>query len=138
MFSELKPNRSYSFIGLAALIGSLVGMIALSIADGLIRGYAVQHMASSDSLTTWTTWIVDFRYCFENGIWAATVFFIGAKFLETRTVLSVSFDRLDAKRIAVRGPDENNVVWIGRKFESPLEAQAVADTLAERLKQSAT
>jgi hypothetical protein len=136
MFQEIKPRTPYSQFGLYALIASIIATMALALADGLLRGYAIRHMTQSDGLTMLMTWVVDFRYVFEQFIYAAAIFFIGAKFFETRTVLSVSFDRLDAARMSVTGPDENNVVWIGRRFATPLEAQAVAETLAERLKQS--
>ena len=36
----------------------------------------------------------------------------------------------------MKGPDENNVVWIGQRYGSRLEAEAVAAVIEERLKSS--
>ena len=83
------------------------------------------------------TIVIDFRYVFEQVIYAATIFFVGAKFLETRTILTIGFDKADAKKMSVRGPDENNIVWIGHRYASKLEAEAISATIAERLRQGA-
>jgi len=82
------------------------------------------------------TWVTDFRYLADQAIYAATIFIVGAKFIETRTILTIGFDKLDASKIKLNGPDEDNVVWIGHCYSTPLEAQAIADTFAERLKAS--
>lgn len=51
----------------------------------------------------------------------------------SRTVLSVGFERIDASAMAVKGPDDANVVWIGRRYRSRAEAEAVAAALEVRL-----
>ena len=137
MFATLKPKRQWSDIGLRALFTSIVAMVGLIIADGLLKRYVVEHLAQSPDLTMLGTWVVDFRFFFEQGIYAATVFFVGAKFFETRTLLTVGFDKLDAEKIQLKGPDEDNVVWIGHLYGSRLEAEAISEAIAERLKQSA-
>lgn len=99
MFTVLKPKRQWSDLGLIALFTSILTVVVLIIADGLIKGYVVEHLASSPNLTMFATWVADFRYFFEQGIYASTVFFVGAKFFETRTILTVGFDKLDAEKI---------------------------------------
>jgi hypothetical protein len=72
---------------------------------------------------------------FEQGIYAAVILFVGAKFVETRTILTIGFDKLDASKMLVKGPDEDRV-WIGRRYGTKIEAQVVAEALAGRLKAS--
>jgi len=71
-------------------------------------------------------WVSDFRYLFEEGINVAALLGVGASLVETRTLLGVGFDRLDAGMMSVKGPDEANIVWIGRRYGARLEAEAAA------------
>ncbi|HEX3809005.1 MAG TPA: hypothetical protein VHW02_04835 [Rhizomicrobium sp.] len=136
MFVPVTGHKWSSF-ALRALIASLGAALVFAFLDGIIRynigrlydGTPVQMMIS--------TWVVDFRVVAEQVMLAAAVVFVGAKFIETRTIFTVGFDKLDAVRVKVKGPDENNVVWVGHAYANNLEAQAVSDTIAERLKQSA-
>jgi hypothetical protein len=132
-----KADRKWSEAGLAIAIGSLVLALALAAVDGLVKSYYIEHMHDSPMLTAVATWVVDFRYVAEQTILAGVVLFVGAKFFETRTIFTIGFDKLDAAKIAVTGPDENNIVWIGHRYGTQLEAEAVAATMAERLKESA-
>ena len=79
----------------------------------------------------------DFRYFFEQAVYAATIFFVGAKFLETRTIMTIGFDKLDASRMTLKGPDEDNVVWIGHRYGTKLEAEVIASAFAGRLREDA-
>ncbi len=134
MFNVVKPDARWSDIGLWFLVGSIIGSITLSLLDGILRpGNSSNHF----NYLMVMAWVTDFRYLAEQGIYAATIFFVGAKFFETRTILTIGFDKLDAGKIQVKGPDEDNVVWIGHRYATKLEAQAIAETMTERLKQSA-
>jgi hypothetical protein len=135
MFVTLKPKRPWSDIGLIALVTSIAALIALIIADGLIKASSMSHYSSGVIMIA--TWVIDFRYFFEQGVYASTVFFVGAKFFETRTMLTVGFDKLDAKKISIKAPDADNIVWIGHAYANPIEATAVFEAFSERLKQSA-
>lgn len=130
MFNSAMSSTRPSRLALAALGACVVGAVALSIADGLLRHDLQQ--ASPMVLA----WVSDFRYLFETGISAATLFWVGASFVETRTLLSVGFDRLDAGAMSVKGPDEANTVWIGRRYDAPLEAEAVATALESRIREA--
>ncbi len=135
MFIAAKPNVAWSSVGLQVLTLSIVMVIALSVADGIVKATAVDNRNAT--IVLFATWVSDFRYLFEQGIYAATVFFVGAKFFETRTILTVGFDKIDAAYISLKGPDDDNVVWIGRRYRSRLEAETIAAALGERLKESA-
>jgi hypothetical protein len=136
MFSTQVSNTSWSQIGIRVLLGSLAAAILLSILDGVFRGI-LRDAIASQSVARWemfATWVQDFRYVAENVILAAAVFTVGAKFIEARTILTVGFDRLDGGNIVFKGPDDDNVVWFGQRYRTRLEAEAVAEALAARLK----
>ena len=128
MFDPVNPRRKLSRLALAVLGACVGGAVALSVADGLID---LDPSRVSVMVFAWTR---NFRYLFEQGIYAATLFWVGASLIETRTLLSVGFDRLDADAMAVKGPDEANTVWVGRRYKTRLEAEAVAAALDSRLR----
>lgn len=120
------------------LIGSVIASVVLALLDGVLQGNL--YNASADSRVLWkmlAVWALDFRYLADQAIYAATIFIVGAKFIEMRTVLTVGFGKLDADKTVLKGPDENNVVWIGHRYGTRFEAEAVASVFVERLKESA-
>jgi len=133
MFVDSKPADLWSSRSLSALAISFVALIILSVADGLMKAYLLQHLRDSAGLTALSTWIMDFRYISEQVMFVAAIIFVGAKFFETRTIFTVGFDKLDRSKVAINGPDENNIVWIGHRYETKLEAQAVSAAMAEKL-----
>jgi len=106
----------------------VAGAVALSITEGVL-----EDNLSQTSLKV-LTWVRDFRYLFEAGISSVTLFWVGASLIETRTLLGVGFDRLDAGAMSVKGPEEANTVWIGRRHGARLEAEAVAAALESRIR----
>lgn len=144
MFSIATPHKNWSDTGLRILIISIAAAIGLALADGVMKGPVEDAMIASGHISRpavyvlISTWIVDFRYLAEQAIYAATIFFVGAKFIETRTVFSVGFDKVDASRVAMKGPDDDNVVWIGYRYANRLEAETIAAAFEDRLKQSAS
>ena len=138
MFVVANPHRQWSDIGIRVLIGAIIASVVLSLFDGYLRGpLLLSGLPDQRGLVTMlATWTVDFRYLADQAVYAATIFLVGAKFIETRTILTVGFDKLDADKIKLRGPDENNVVWIGHRYTTPIEAHAIAEAFAERLKQN--
>jgi len=107
--------------------------ILLSILDGVIHGLDRDDLAGNAFLRMSVYWISDFRYVFENGIFASVLLFVGAKIFETRTLMSIGYDTVDAAKIAVKGPDKDDIVWVGRRYGSSYEAEVVASALAERI-----
>jgi hypothetical protein len=138
MFTTITPHNRWSTIGLRVLIGSILVAVATSILEGILKGpLEISGVGDPDArarFVMFATWVVDARYLAEQAVYAATIFFVGAKFFETRTMLTVGFESLDKSKISVKGPDENNVVWIGQRYATPVEAQAVAEAFTERLK----
>jgi hypothetical protein len=144
MFSLVKPNEPWSTIGIRVLVFSIIAAIALALADGIMKGPVENTLVLEGRnprdvpvFTMFSTWVVDFRYLAEQAVYAATMFFVGAKFIETRTIFTIGFDKVDAANVSFKGPDENNIVWVGHRYANALEAEAVAEAFAERLKKSA-
>ena len=133
MFTKLKGQGEWSTLGLRFLVLSVVMSIALSFLDGVLHGGIYNDSGAEPLFRMVLYWTADFRYIFENGIYASMVLFVGAKFFETRTVLTVGFDTVDGSKVTVKGPDEEHVVWIGRRYDTAKEAEAVASVIADRL-----
>lgn len=139
MFTQTKPRTPWSRIGLSVLIGSIAASVVLAILDGILRGPLTFDHLGSDSRASFimiATWLTDFRFLADQAVYAATIFLVGAKFIEMRTVFTIGFDRHDVAKMALKGPDDDNVVWVGHRYGSRLEAEAVAAAFAERLKES--
>ena len=141
MFVLAKPSQPWSQIGLRVLIGSIIAALALSVLDGILKGPIEAAQVAADlrnhaNFAMIATWVSDFRYLSEQAIEAATIFFVGAKFFETRSIFTVGFDKLDAAKIAFKGPDEDNIVWVGQRYGTRVEAEVIAEALAVRLKES--
>jgi hypothetical protein len=128
-------RNSWSRLALTGMITSFLICIALSLADGVIYAESIQPKPSH-WLVMSRVWIVDLRFVFEQVIYAATILFIGARFFEQRTLISVGIDRQDIGKMSVMGPDENNILWIGRQYASRQEADTAATALRSRLMQS--
>src|SRR5579859_5037903 len=119
--------------GLRYLQLSVVMCVLLSVLDGVLRGPLKTEALAGPLWIMVSYWVVDFRYVFEQGILASVVLFVGARFFESRSMISIGYDAADASKIAVKGPDGDNVVWIGRRYGSAYEAEVVAAAFAERL-----
>lgn len=96
----------------------------------------LQQGAGSGTVAMLSSWCFNFRYFFEQLIYVGTLIFVAAKFFEGRTILTIGFDRLDAKRVSIKGPDEDNIVWIGHRYATNVEADAIAEAFRTRLKES--
>jgi len=104
MFTIPKPSRPWSEIGIYVLIGSIVASVTFAILDGVLHGLSLDYGANHPKWVMFWTWAMDFRYLADQAIYASTIFIVGAKFIETRTIFSVGFDKLDANQVAFRGP----------------------------------
>jgi hypothetical protein len=137
------PNKQNSLSSRALNIGvfALILGVFFVLLDGYLRGY-LRNQAEAPGLPPAVIamlgeWFYSLHFLCESVIGAAAIVFTGAKFLEARTVLSVGFDRVDAAKMAIKGPDAENVVWIGHRYGTKLEAESVFTMLENRLNQSA-
>jgi hypothetical protein len=135
----VEKQEQWSKIGLRVGLGSVAAVVVLSLVDGVLRQQlgeshrAITDLTTLSDMAMWATWLTDFRYMFEQLIYVGAIVFIGAKFIETRTIFTVGFARQDAERVRLQGPDENNIVWIGQRYNTALEASAAAEAIKSRL-----
>jgi len=120
-----------------------VAAVLFGILDGLIKGPFESGAIQVTSLTyravliTVATWIIAFQGLSIQAVYASTIFFVGAKFFETRMLFTVGFDRLDPGKVEVKGPDRENIVWVGYRCANKKEAEAVASAYEARIKAGA-
>ena len=138
MWFALEKRAQWSKIGLLISLVSVAATVVLSLLDGKLRGQEFSlSMGGYANAVVWVTWVYDFRAIFEQLIYVGAIVFVGGKFIETRNIITVGFDRLDAADVSLKGPDEEHVVWVGRRYRSQMEAAAVADAIKSRLRESA-
>ena len=138
----LDKQQQWSKRGLSLAIWSTVAAVLLALADGVFKGplamkYGMGDMHNAALLSMLATWTYDLRQTVDGLIYIGALLFIGAKFFETRTIFTVGFDNQDSAKISVKGPDDDNIVWIGHRYGTRLEADSVAATIENRLKESA-
>src|ERR1019366_3722359 len=104
MFVVSKTNGKWSSLALRFLIASVLMSVLLSLLDGVLHGPPRDQVSIDPFSRMLVYWVLDFRYIFEQGIYASTVFFVGAKFFESRTLLTVGFDTVDSSKVSVKGP----------------------------------
>ncbi|MDE1986547.1 MAG: hypothetical protein KGL29_15485 [Alphaproteobacteria bacterium] len=132
----LDKSDELSRLALRTALISVAATVVLSIVHGLLQGDLRAVNYGSPWYAMAVTWCVDFRILFEQLIYAGAIVFIGAKFIETRSIFTVGFDKLDAAKVSMKGPDDDNIVWIGHRYGTRMEADIVATTIESRLKES--
>ena len=135
-------GRSWSALGLSLAVWSTIVAALLPLADGVFKGplsfrYGMSDMHNAALLSMLATWTYDLRQTVDGLIYVGALLFIGAKFFESQTNFTIGFAKMDAAKISVKGPDDDNIVWIGHRYGSRLEAEAVAATIESRLEDSA-
>jgi len=133
----LKKQPSWSDKGLSLAIWATLASVFLALAEGILRGPIGYAHVSAASVSMFFYWCYGLRNVTETLIYAGTIVFIGGKFLENRTTLTLGFETLDSSQISLKGPDDNNIVWVGHRYGTRLEAEAIAATIESRLKESA-
>ena len=48
----------------------------------------------------------------------------------------MGFDKLDTAKVSMKGPDDDNIVCIGHRYGTRMEAEPIAATIESRLKES--
>ena len=132
----LKKQPSWSDKGFSLAIWATLVSVFLALAEGVFRGPIAYSHISAGSIVMFANWCYSFRNISETLISAGVFLFIGGKFLENRTTLTLGFEALDSSQISMKGPDDNNVVWVGHRYGTRLEAEAIAATIESRLKES--
>lgn len=129
-------GRKWSDIGLKTAFFSFGASIAFSFAHGLLYALSIERTDSRGIYIALWNWCSDFRFLSEQMILVGVLLFVGAKFVETRHLFTVGFDDVDAHFVRVKGPDDENTVWIGHRYDSRVDAEAVATAFENRLRDS--
>ena len=132
MFTEEKAPHWSSF-GLKVAIASTVLTVAFIVAH-VVLGLADYKFSLGATGIVLSGIVGDFRYLSEQLILVGAILFVGGKFLETRTTLTIGFS--NASDMRIKGPDDDNVVWVGHRYASRLEAEAMAGAIESRIKAS--
>lgn len=129
---DIKPTSNNCLIMLKLAVCFALGFALL---DSIFKAM-LHYEKLSLELAIISYLVADLRYVCEQVIFVLGLLFVGTKFLETRTIFSVGFDSSDADKMSFKGPDEQNTIWIGRTYESALEAETVADALKSKIKKA--
>jgi hypothetical protein len=116
---------------------SLALSIFFALAEGYVRGPMYYHADRPEIEMMLQLWCYGLRNIAEVVLSSAVIVFVAARFFEARTVLTVGFDRIDASKVSLKGPGDDNIVWIGHRYGSKLEAESVAAAFESRMKESA-
>ncbi len=136
MIADGNVQRKWSDVARLVLFGCIAGSIGLAVVDALLHTPSVAEPATG-AILGFRTLVIDFHFLCDQGVYAAIILLVGAKFFETRTVITIAFDKLDAAKMHLKGPDSDNIVWVGRKYGSAIEAEAVSAAMQSRLQESA-
>lgn len=144
MFKMTNSNHIFS-LGKRWLVWTSAASIGLALLHGVVHGplesaEVFQHKMNGttnfDVAQMISDWAYDLRQVAEEGMFVSVIVMLYGKFAQTKTVFSVGFDMSERDRLMCSGPDENNVVWVGRKYDSIVEAELVAKTISDRLAKS--
>ncbi len=120
---------------MVTMIVSVVLSVLLSVGEALLYWLSRQE-PSNTVLPAVHLMVNDFRFLTEQLVYAAAILFVGSRFFEQRTLITIAFDRPDSEKMAVSGPDENGFIWIGRKYASRIEGETAVAALKTRIMQS--
>ncbi len=138
----LDKQEQWSKVGLRITVISVAAAVVFSLADGVLRGLLRDALIRASDVSSWRVdmldaWCTDFRYLAEQLTFVGALIFVAGKFIETRSIFTVGFDRMDAAKVSMKGPDDDNIVWIGHRYGTRMEAETVASAIESRLKESA-
>ncbi len=132
--SEQHFDRHAARYGRWLLVGSAVAFVFATSLIATLAALFRQELGGGG--------LPSITYSVSLGIQAATPFVFVAgvllycfgRFLATGSITLVGFEGTSPQDIAVVGPDEQNVVWIGRKFPARIDAEAAAEALKQRFR----
>ena len=115
------------FLGSALFIMGLIGT----------AGYSYATSTQDFSLSPLITGLVTFMSSqFSTGLhllWVGAVLYALGRLLERGFITIIGFEHTPPSQLIVKGPDEKNVVWIGKPYSNPVEAEMAAKSFSQRL-----
>jgi hypothetical protein len=135
MIPKKMYRRTWSQRAMITMIVAVILSVLLSLGEGLVYWLSLQAPKNGTLLVAHLM-VNDFRFLAEQVMYAAAILFVGSRFFEQRTLITIAFDRPDSGKMAVMGPDENGFIWIGRKYPSRIEGETAVAALKSRIMQS--
>ena len=114
-------GSTIAFVFATSLIATLVALFRQELGGGGLPSIAYSVSLGIQAATPFVFVAGVLLYCF-------------GRFLATGSITLVGFEGASPQDIAVVGPDEQNVVWIGRKFPARIDAEAAAEALKQRFR----
>jgi hypothetical protein len=79
---------------------------------------------------------------FEYGLGAllapiGAAFYCLGRFLEVGLVTIVGFEKTPPSELIVKGPDDQNIVWIGKPYKNAVDAELAARAFSQRIGRTA-
>jgi hypothetical protein len=79
-------------------------------------------------------WVSSLHYGLGAALaWIGAIFYVLGRFLESSQVTIVGFGQTAPSELIMEGPDENNVVWIGKPYKNAIDAELAAKVFRERI-----
>ena len=135
MIPKKMYRRSWSQRAVIAMVGSVALSLLLAFAEGGVVWLQLKTPGNPVLIVTHTV-VLSVRFLAEQIVYASAILFVGSRFFEQRTLITLAFDRPDSEKMAVTGPDENGFIWVGRKYASRIEGEDAAAVLRTRIMQS--
>jgi hypothetical protein len=135
MIPKKMYRRTWSQRAMITMIVAVVLSVLLSLGEGLVYWLSLQAPKSGVLLVIHLL-VNDFRFLAEQVMYAAAILFVGSRFFEQRTLITIAFDRPDSDKMVVSGPDEDGFIWVGRKYASRIEGETAAAAMRSRIMQS--
>lgn len=109
-------------LGVVGLLGDVVSGPIMSVTN--TTGFATRLLFAATRM--------DFSLGLLLAPVGAALYCLG-RFLEVAFVTIVGFERTPPSELLVKGPDQNNVVWIGKPYPNLVEAELAQHAFAQRL-----
>ena len=132
----LDKQKEWSKWGLRVAIGGVLANVALTIPHAIFEGFVYDNMTSRAGWMVLATLCSDLRILSDQFIFVGAILFIGAKFFEAHASFTIGFNKMDAASVIMKGPDDENIVWIGHRYGTRMEAETVAVAIENRLIES--
>lgn len=133
MFPHLNwLERHLSAIGLWMFLAGILLLIIGSV------GETLSSVANASSARSWPP-VAGIFWRVVSGlahplIYNGVVLYLVGRLMGAWTISVVGFDHSDGDTLRLKGPDERNTVWIGRRYEAVLDAEAAAHALQRRFR----
>ena len=69
----------------------------------------------------------------STALWVGAILYAIGRFLAGGLITIVGFEHTPPSKLLVKGPDEQNYVWIGKPYANAIDAELAAKAFSQRL-----